>query len=117
MREAPGREGRAWNGYSLLPMQDQERGGVTSFNLRWPDFCRVAAALKPRQYNIGALLRDVDSRRVYPSGDALVLPFHHRLHHRRFVEEMECPATRRTLELLVSQAFGKSMRLCPVLIL
>ena len=80
-------------------------------NLNWPDFLRIAAALKPRCYNIGALLRDVDNAALYPVGDALILPFRHEANHRHFVEEMQAPLARRTLEVIVSQAFGKPMTL------
>ena len=80
-------------------------------NLQWPDFLRVASALKPRRYNIGALLRDVDNRKIYPMGDVLVLPFLHLANHRHFLEELECPVTRMALETLVAQAFGKPMGL------
>ena len=82
-----------------------------TMNLQWAGFLRVAAALKPRCYNIGALLRDVDSRQVYPKGDVLVLPFRHLASHRRFLDELESPLTRTVLESLVSQAFGKPMML------
>jgi len=80
-------------------------------NLNWQDFLRIAAALKPLHFNIGALLRDVDNAALYPVGDALILPFRHEAHHRHFVEEMQTPLVRRTLEMIVSQAFGKPMTL------
>ena len=82
-----------------------------TYDLGWQDFLRIASALKPLRYNIGALLRDVDYAGVYPVGDALVLPFRHEAHHRHFVEEMQAPLVRRTLEVIVSQAFGKPMTL------
>ena len=113
LREAPGREGRAWHSHNLRPVQDPERGAVTS-NLHWQDFLRIAAALKPTRFNIGALLRDVDNAALYPVGDALVLPFRHEAHHRYFMEELEAPLARRTLEVIVSQAFGQPMTLKPL---
>ena len=80
-------------------------------NLQWPDFLRIAAALQPQRYNIGALLRDVDNRKVVPMGDVLVLPFRHLFQHRAFLEELESTIARKALEALVSQAFGKPMSL------
>ena len=106
--EAPGREGRAWDGHRLLPVQVPKRGAMT-YNLHWQDFLRIAAALKPARYNIGALLRDVDSSEVYPVGDALVLPFRHVETLQRFTDEMEEPQARQALVMIVSQAFGKPM--------
>ena len=84
-------------------------------NLQWVDFLRIAAALQPQRYNIGALLRDVDYAGVYPVGDALVLSFVHASHLQRFMDEMESPLARKSLELMVSQAFGKPMTLKAIL--
>ena len=82
-----------------------------TYDLGWRDFLRIASALQPIHYNIGALLRDVDDAGVYPVGDVLVLPFVHASHLQRFMDEMESPLARKTLELIVSQAFGKPMTL------
>ena len=86
-------------------------------NLNWQDFCRIAAALKPKRYNIGALLRDVDNLRIYPMPNVLVIPFRHEANHRHFAEEMECQATRNALELVIAQVFGRPMALQPVWLL
>ena len=38
LREAPGREGRAGDGYHLRPMQDPERGGVMPLTVKTKDW-------------------------------------------------------------------------------
>ncbi len=73
----------------------------------WTAAVRALARQRGKKYFLGALLKDCRPETVYLDGETLCLPFAHRTHMERMLEEMDDPTGRRMLSDVIRQCFDK----------